>query len=631
MTLMTPVRTCKDCPAWVWTLLPLLLAAALSIPLLGNDAFTGDEPKTLFAAGVLSSGPQTPAGVLEVIAEKSSEQALGWPLLVFFQGHLVGWSEVAIRMLPVLTGMLAIAVVARAGRDFLSPAASLYAALLLSGSAFFLTYMTHARAFTTVALCAALCVWCYWRVALRPGAPGRAAQAGLLTGATGLLYLHYVGALLLPALGLFHLLFVAKKRRWWRPVILLGLAGLAAAAQLPVFLIGMERTLSNETVQSRAISAAEVLTRFVRLMSNNLVRPAPALVEVAGVLLLLALVIGILLRLRPGHKVGVVWMLVFVSATMLVLLLAINDRVGLVDDTRIRYLMPLWPLTALIVGAGLWQLARRQRRLVTGLLACWLALGAWLSLASDFRYESGYIRRSDMHRAYQVVGELIPAADALILDHEAGYLDWQHLYVQMLDLPYVLYIRHRDDPLKHVLRLNADYPYLWLLFLTQDSGRMDALAAVLERVPCKRALDGEWDITLVRYARSPVHCPGSPARLQFDSGIQLTGPEIRLEGGMLRFHAGFRSDDQALLARYSLAIHVIDVNSGERVAQGDVGVGPGSFVPVSNSIDINGLSAGEYAIHVALYDWQSGARLPARDLETDAVSDMHALHRIQLG
>ena len=32
-------------------------------------------------------------------------------------------------------------------------------------------------------------------------------------------------SLLLPVLGLFHLLFVPKNRRWWRPVILLGLAG----------------------------------------------------------------------------------------------------------------------------------------------------------------------------------------------------------------------------------------------------------------------------------------------------------------------------------------------------------------------------------------------------------------------
>ena len=80
---------------------------------------------------------------------------------------------------------------------------------------------------------------------------------------------------------------------------------------------------------------------------------------------------------------------------------------------------------------------------------------------------------------------------------------------------------------------------------------------------------------------------------------------------MLRLYAGLRSDDEALLARYSLAAHVIDVITGERVAQGDVGVGPGSFAPVSTEIDVSALPPGEYDLRVALYDWQTGARLPA--------------------
>ena len=58
---------------------------------------------------------------------------------------------------------------------------------------------------------------------------------------------------------------------------------------------------------------------------------------------------------------------------------------------RIRYLMPLWPLTALLVGGGLWRLAIRHRILATGMLAFWLIYGAWLTLATDFRYETGIL------------------------------------------------------------------------------------------------------------------------------------------------------------------------------------------------------------------------------------------------
>ena len=43
--------------SWLWALLPLLLAAALVIPLLDVDAFNGDEPASLLAAGILRPGP----------------------------------------------------------------------------------------------------------------------------------------------------------------------------------------------------------------------------------------------------------------------------------------------------------------------------------------------------------------------------------------------------------------------------------------------------------------------------------------------------------------------------------------------------------------------------------------------
>ena len=122
------------------------------------------------------------------------------------------------------------------------------------------------------------------------------------------------------------------------------------------------------------------------------------------------------------------------------------------------------------------------------------------------------------------------------------------------------------------------------------------------------------------------NCPDRPVRLEFDSGIQLTAPEITISNGRLRLDAHFRSEDSYLLSRYSLAVHVLD-QSGERVAQGDTGVGPGAIVPLRSEIDLSALPPGEYELRVALYDWQTGARLLARDLETGASGDFHTLHR----
>ena len=78
-------------------------------------------------------------------------------------------------------------------------------------------------------------------------------------------------------------------------------------------------------------------------------------------------------------------------------------------------------------------------------------------------------------------------------------------------------------------------------------------------------------------------------------------------------------------------MHVINPRNGERVAQGDVGVGPGAIVPLRSEIDISALAAWRLRVRVALYDWQTGARLSARDLETGADGDMHTLHHFRLG
>ena len=620
------IRTCCHC--WWWALLPLLLVAVLTIPQLGDIAYYGDEISSLVdGAGAFPSGPKTLA---EIPNHLSPEQALGWPLLLFVWVRLAGWSEVAARLLPLCAGLLAHAVVYRAGRDLFSPIAGLFAALLLAAAMFPQTYMLHARAFPMAMLFAALCFWSYWHIALRPQRPGMRAQAGLLLGAAGLLYSHYFGALVLPVLGLYHLLFVPKNRRWWRPIILFGLAGLTAMLQLPFLIQGLNRAASRVAFHRPGLAPPELMAQFLRYLVNGVLAPPPSVGLLLIILLPVALVIIILLRQRAGLRASAAWYLGVVSVSLLLLFIAANEMLKIVTERRMRYLITLWPPLALLAGAGLWRLAGSQRRLAGGLLAFWLLLGTLLGLTTEYRYELGFFDRTNVHLAFRAVEEQIPGSEALVLDETVAVLDKDEYYRELLEQPFIVYNRHRDDPLKHVLRLHARYPYLWLLFHSRDLAHMASLAALLERIVCERAtVDGGY--TLERLALSPVHCPDSPARLQFEADIQLTGPDIRLEDGLLRLHAGFRSVDNYLLARYSLAVHIIDPLSGERVAQGDVGVGPGSFAPVSSEIDISVLPPGDYELRVALYDWQSGARLPARDPVTGASGDIHTLYSFRIG
>ena len=334
-------RTRTTFPCWMLALFPLLLVVVLVIPKLGDIAYNGDEVSSLLdGAGAFPSGPQSLAEVQNHI---SPEQAMGWPLLLFVWVRIAGWSELATRVLPLCAGLLAHAVVYRAGRDFFSPKAGLFAALLLAASMFPQTNMLHARAFPMAMLFGALCLWSYWQIALRPQRARLRPQAGLLLGAVGLLYSHYFGALLLPALCMYHLLFVPKNRRWWRPVILLGLAGLTTIFQLPYLLQGLDQTAARESFSRPELTPPELLAQFLRYLVNGVIAPTASVGALLYILLPVALLIVILLHLRTGRRASTTWYLGVVSAMLLLLFIAANEVLRIVTERRMRYLITLWP------------------------------------------------------------------------------------------------------------------------------------------------------------------------------------------------------------------------------------------------------------------------------------------------
>ena len=172
------------------------------------------------------------------IAEDGDPHQAGLAFLLSVWGQ--AWSAGAScspGAVPVLPACLALAWVYRTGRDLLNapwgrPLCCAVAQCLRLLSRLHDPRAIHLHWFPSLqhALHLVLLAPCAESAANQHGC----AQAGLLLGSVGLLYSHYFCALFLPALGLFHLLFVPKNRRWWQPVLLLRPrcpAGHAAAAR----------------------------------------------------------------------------------------------------------------------------------------------------------------------------------------------------------------------------------------------------------------------------------------------------------------------------------------------------------------------------------------------------------------
>ena len=233
---------------------------------------------------------------------------------------------------------------------------------------------------------------------------------------------------------------------WWQPVFLLVLAALLAMLQLPAFLHGLNDAVIDEVLHTRALAAPALVSNFVSIMTNGLLDPSSPLDELLLVSLPVLLALFTFLRLRRGNSASAIWLLVFASAALLSLVIVINEVLRILPVTRIRYIMPLWPMTALLVGAGLWRLANRHRILATGMLALWLISGAWLTAATDYRYGLGYFLRIEPNHFPEILNGHFATTDLLLVDYSVSKLVPSWFGVPNLGINWEEIYRYKEDP-----------------------------------------------------------------------------------------------------------------------------------------------------------------------------------------
>ncbi len=357
---------------WWWAIPVLLLAAWLGARSLNERPVWSDEINSIRTIRDEAGQARSLAAIWTLKAEQDPWQAPGYYLALALWGRAVGWNQAALRALSLCFGLLALAMTYRLGADWLSPRVGLFAALALASSAFYVHYLVEMRVYALIAFASVSAVWAYLSLASSTR-PKRGLWLLLFLSVVAALYSHYLAAVPLVGVALYHLLFVPKQRRWWQIVAVIALAAAAYLPWVPAMLSGLGKAADSDGLHETALSLTGVVKGFLTTFGNGSLVFSAALLLLAG----LAVIRGHDRWTR--HVRG----LCLIAGAALIVILGVNHALQIIQGGRLRYLMPLWPLFAVIVALGIVQL-RRWPALMAALLALWVGFGLWATLFTDF-------------------------------------------------------------------------------------------------------------------------------------------------------------------------------------------------------------------------------------------------------
>jgi len=548
----------------------------------------------------------TVAQVWARVAAQSPDQAMGFPMLIWGWGRLVGWSELAARVLPFLAGLLTIAMTYRLGRDLFGPIVGAAAAWVMGTSVYFITFMHYFRVFTLGALAVSVTLWCYWRIALSGRRAGWLAHTGLTLGALGLVYGHYFMAPFLTVLAAYHLLFVPKTRRWWLPVLAALPVVVLFAPQVPVLLRGYAMNQEKDWLLVQAASPPGIVQLTAVYFTNN-----------AAWVMLPLLLTGLYAAVRERERRRE-YVLVWVSAVgTLIWIIGLNELSGVLEPDRFRYLMGLWVPLALIAGTAFAALGQLHRYAGVTALAVWCAVGVVVTARDELT-----LSRPQAPPWRELVTPVLEHGEPADVFLYNGRPDPRHGH-------YTHTIANRPQVVGDVSRPDIEGlvpPALriwWGTNRTEDLERKSAMIrevlAERDYIHCANYLDVPR-AELALYAQSPAFCPGGTPVAAYGDWLTLMQTELVRDGDALTLNTGWQIAPGLPLNTYSMAFLVMVPEADAPVLQQDVGLGfnDGPYTPVQVTFDVSALERGPYDVWAAVYNWQTLERLPAQDVTRSA-------------
>lgn len=363
---------------WIWTVPLFLIVAWLAMRQIEVYPPSTDEFFSLFNAGWLGDRAYSPMQVVQSLQKHSPDHTPLYFVLLSFWGQAAGTSLAAGRLLSVFISLAAMAIAYRLAKDFIAPVAGLMALLIISSNAFYNYYLANTRMYPLLVASAAALLWIYLRLVYHQARAAKTTDYLALAIATFcLIGTHAFSIIFMAMLGVFHLVFVPKNRRWLWIFIAVGIAGLLFS---PYYMM-MANNIGTviESKQHVVVGGPEAIEILLAVGMNE--RLELLLISVIG------LAVGVWRRTIPMRP-----FLYLIVLYLLSLGLVAESTALIVKDGMRYHLAGFLPLVLLLAG-GIYGLYRFHRFLAL-LLVLWILAG--LEMQANARWWDYIVLRSQV-------------------------------------------------------------------------------------------------------------------------------------------------------------------------------------------------------------------------------------------
>lgn len=380
----------------------ILISFFLGLHGLVNQTITRDEQTTLGHIGGLTSNYISYQETINSLIEYSPQHPPLYFLILNTWGNVFTFAHNLPMLVSVFFGVLALAVIYRLGCDIGGQSVGFYSVLILATSVVFVYYTHELRQYSAYIFWNGLVLLVYYRLVKQRHPVHWMRLALLIVATTAAIYTHYSSIFMFVVIGLYHLFFVKKSRKWWYISGAMIFAGILFLPWLPIVFSGIEVTDGRLDKNPEKLFPNSELLSIVPLYWGNGHRLLLAILATLG---------GVaVLRKHKGSRD-----ILFFCVSIIVVILVFNEAIEFIK--KLRYLLVTLVPFYIFGGMGLAVLQRYQH-LVLIFFVIWVAVGAHFQTSPDFHDKMGMSNHHEFleyNALISLAQDMLDEEDLLIL------------------------------------------------------------------------------------------------------------------------------------------------------------------------------------------------------------------------